>query len=86
MVNSWKPGDPERRKMTTEDHDLLIEIRGDVKHMKEWSVNHTADDDRRHKDNSKKFDEVDNRILWLSRLAWGLIGVVVFVELLNKWR
>lgn len=81
---TWQPGDPERRKMNQEDHDLLIEIRSDTKHMKEWTIAHESNDNQRHIDNLTKFDKIDNKVLWLQRLAWGIIGIVFFVELMNK--
>ena len=63
--------------MNNEDHDLLIEIKGDVKHIVEWSKSHDASD-------IKRFDSMDKRMKWAEKMLYGAVGVFVMVEFLTK--
>ena len=59
----------ERRKVNQEDHDILINISSDVKHIIEWNKGHQTQDDDRHKENIF-------RITALERSKWQIIGGV----------
>ena len=75
------PGDwdgRERRRGIGEDHDLLIEIARDLKHLVAWSRDHEIMD-------AARFLEANKEIAFLRKIAYGVIGVVVFVEFVIKF-
>jgi len=82
MTPTW---DGKERRMTTNDHDLLINIANDCKHMKEWTVKHTFDDDIRHKDNLEKFDKINENDKWQNKIIYGAIGAVLLIEFASKF-
>ncbi len=68
----------ERRNGDGEDHDLLINIASDVKHMVNWSRDHNILDEARYLENKKEID-------FLRKIAYGGIGVFVVLEFLAKF-
>lgn len=80
MDNTWKGS--ERREMNQTDHDLLITISNDMKHMVEWTKSHTDLDDSRHKENLKKFDKIDFNLEDLKRFklkSTAIMGTVLVI-------
>jgi len=68
----------ERREMSSSDHDLLIGISGDVKHIREWTDVHDKKDDSR-------FAKVERDLEFHRKIVYGGIGIVVFVEFIMKF-
>lgn len=64
--------------MTQEDHDLLIEIKSDVKHIREWTGVHDDKDDRR-------FAKVEKDLDFHRKIVYGGMGIVVFIEFIMKF-
>lgn len=67
----------ERRKVDREDHDLLIEIGQDIKHLVENFKSHVISDD-------KQFKETNSRLRWLEKVVWGCVGAFVLIQLVFK--
>ena len=62
----------------SEDHDILIEIRTDLKNFIANFETHLVDD----KDQFKKLgDKTD----FLSKIVYGCIGVFFFIEIMSKF-
>jgi len=83
-MSDWKPGDTERRQMNQVDHDLLITIANDCKHMKAWTESHTKEDNDRHESNLIKFEKINDNDKWQNKILYGMIGVFIFVEFFVK--
>ena len=64
--------------MNQEDHDLIIEINADVKHIKKWTESHQKQDDERHVEQQKQ-NKSYNRIIWLGG------GILLAFEILFKF-
>lgn len=71
--------------MNQEDHDTILTVASDVRHIVEWTKVHTKDDDNRHEDNLKKFEKIDANQNLNNRIVYGLIGVFVFLEFASKF-
>jgi len=75
---------PERRKMNQEDHDLLLTIANDCKHMKEWCETHTKEDDQRHRDNLERFSQIEKNEKWQNKILYGALGIISFITFLSN--
>lgn len=75
----------ERRKVSQTDHDVMIEIRSDVKHILEWNKSHKEDDDLKHSENLVKFDKIARNDDFQNKMIYGAMGVIAFVELIGKF-
>ena len=67
----------ERRKMSTEDHDLLIKIDANLTNHFETLNSHLVDD-------KTSFKKITDDMDWVKRVLYGCVGVVVFIELFSK--
>lgn len=63
---------------------MLARIDVNVTHMKEWTVQHKFEDDKRHDDNLIKFDKIDANDRWQNKILYGMVGVFVFIEFVVK--
>ncbi len=81
-MTTW---DGNERRNGNRDHDLLLTVSNDVKHMVEWTKSHTNLDDERHKDNLLKFDKIDNSVGFHSKVIYGVLGIVAFIDLISKF-
>jgi len=70
--------------MNTEERDWLLEMKSDMRHMLEWAKTHTQNEDKRHEDNLKKFEDIRKNEVWQNKILYGLIGVFIFVEFAIK--
>lgn len=64
--------------MNQEDHDLLLEIKGDVKHFMSILSNHFEDD-------RIKFERIEKDTEFHNKIVYGCIGVIVFMEFVLKF-
>lgn len=69
-----------------EDHDLIIEINADVKHILEWNKSHSLDDEIKHQENLKKFDKINKTQEFHQRIIWGGLGGLAVLEFLLKFK
>ena len=67
----------ERRKMSSEDHDLLIKIDANLNNHFEILNNHLIDD-------KSSFKKITDDMDWVKKVLYGCVGVVVFIELFSK--
>ena len=74
-MTNW---DGKERRMSSEDHDILIEIRRDVKNLIQNFESHTKDD-------KEQFKIIARENEWTKKILYGGIGVVVFVEFVMKF-
>lgn len=73
-------GKTERRRMNNEDHDVLIEIRSDVKHFKDWANRHDKID-------TERFELANKRISWVEKIAYlGIGGLAMLNIFLNLFK
>jgi len=75
MTDTWDG--KERRKVNSEDHDILIEIRSDLKNLSALVKSHVEDD-------TTRFNKVDKKIEFQERIIYGAIGAFVFIEFITK--
>ena len=68
----------ERRKVDREDHDMLIEIHQDVKHLVENFKSHVVNDER-------QFKEANSRLKWIEKIVWGCVGGFTLLQLILKF-
>lgn len=68
----------ERRKMNQLDHDLLIEIHSDIKHIASDLKDHVLLDDSRQL-------EIKSKLEFHQKVLYGIIGIVGFIELASKF-
>lgn len=64
--------------MTKEDHDLLIEIKNDVKHIVSSLKDHIDNDDKIQK-------EIKSDLKFHQKILYGGIGIVGFIEFIRGW-
>ena len=69
---------PERRRMNQEDHDLLIEINSDIKHILKWTTDHDK------KDNDR-FEAVNKEIGFHKKIIYGGLGIVAFLQFVMQF-
>ena len=69
-MSNW---DGKERRMSQNDHDLLIQIASDTKHTREWSVSHEKLDNERYLEQQKQ-NKSYNRVIWLGG------GVLITVQ------
>lgn len=62
---------------TQEDHDLLIEIRSDVKHIKQWTEAHEKSDNDR-------FNKILNDVEFHKKIIYGIGGIVFFIQVISR--
>lgn len=70
----------------TQDSDSLLqhmavkqaEIANDVKHMVKWSETHDTAD-------TTRFEKIEKSLSWQSKILYGCIGVVAFLEFIVKF-
>lgn len=67
----------ERREMTSEDHDLLIGISGDVKHIVSKMNEHIIED-------KVSFAKIRNEIGWLQKIIFMGLGAIAFLKWVIK--
>lgn len=77
MSDKLWDGRTERRAMNIEDHDLLLEIKGDTKHLVDTMNSHILDD----KVNFKKITDEQS---WHSKILYSGLGIVLFIEFIAK--
>ena len=70
--NLWDGKD--RREDDGRDHDMLLEIRNDVKHMVKWAEKHEFE-------NNDRFKKIDKDAEFFRKIIYGCVGVIFFVEL-----
>ena len=75
-MSEW-PDCGERRKMNQEDHDLLLNIANDTRHMREWTKTHESHDDERFKRQGEKID-------FLTKSIYLGIGGLIVAEFVLK--
>lgn len=63
---------------TQDDHDLLIEIRGDTKHIKAWTETHEKSDNER-------FNEIKADVEFHKKVIYGCLGVFIFIQFISKF-
>lgn len=68
----------ERRKMSSEDHDVMIEIRNDVKHLVSGFNSHLADD-------KESFRQLTEGQEFLKKVVWSCMGAGTLVALVLKF-
>ena len=68
----------ERRQMNQNDHDLIIQIASDTKHMREWSITHEKKDDDRYAEQQNQ-NKAYNRVIWLGG------GILIAIQALFKF-
>lgn len=71
--------------MNQEDHDLLINIANDCKHMKEWTSTHTRDDDKKHEDNIERFEKIEDIAKWQNKILYGALGIISFITFMSHF-
>jgi len=74
-VNEWDG--KERRAMNTEDHDVMIEIRNDIKHLVSNVVGHVEDD-------KAAFKKINESITWLQKITYIGMGGILLLRFLIK--
>lgn len=62
----------------TEDHDILIEIKGDVKHLVNTLKDHIISDDKVQK-------EIKSNLDFHQKIVYGGIGILGFVEFIRSF-
>ena len=67
---------PDRRS-NGQDHDILIEIKGDLKNLIANMNKHVEED-------KKAFDKQDKRNDFTDKILYGGIGIILFVEFVFK--
>lgn len=68
----------ERRKMDSDQRDLIIEMHTDMKHMVKWTEAHDLKDDTR-------FDKIDKSNKWRDKLLYGALGIIAFIEFVTRF-
>ena len=68
----------DRRKTISLDHDVLIEIKNDLKHVVSWIEAHEKKDDVR-------FTKIDKDIDFQKRITYAVLGIIFFVEFMFKF-
>lgn len=66
------------RRNVNRDHDILIEIKTDVKHIVEWSKTHDKNDNDR-------FLKLDKDNAWRDKIIYGGLGIVGFITLVSHF-
>ena len=69
----------ERRIVNNLDHDVLLEIKGDVKYILQWNIDHKTDDNKKHADNIERFKSIEKSMIFLQRVVWGTVGAGTLV-------
>lgn len=68
-----------RREEVYQKRDIILaEIHTDVKHLLEWSKQHTQDD-------KEKFDKLDKDNQWRDKVIYGGLGIVGFVVFISHF-
>lgn len=67
----------ERRQMNQLDHDLLIEIKNDTRHLVDTMIVHVAED-------KAVFKSINDKIGWLQKGAFMVLGALVLLKLFIK--
>ena len=67
----------ERRKMNTDDHDLLIKIDANLSNHFEVMETHMLDD-------KVAFKKINEDMEWVKKVLYGGVGIIIFIELLAK--
>ena len=83
MTDAWDGR--ERRKMNTEERDMLIEVKNDMKHLVAWTHEHSELDDQRHRDSLMKFDKIDKDITWSNKILYGALGIIAFITFITNF-
>ena len=78
-MSPWNGED--RRSPDSSDHDLLLRINENVNHIKDWASSHKEEDNQKHEENLKKFDKIQDTQTWHSRVIYGCLGIVAFLQL-----
>ena len=68
--------DGKERRMPNDDHDVLIEIKTDVKHIVSSLERHIKDDDIIQK-------QIKNDLLFHQKIVYGGVGIVGFIQFLS---
>ena len=63
--------------MNQDDHDIIIEIRNDLKHLMSFVKTHVEDD-------STRFTRIDKKLEFQDKIIYGAVGVVVFIQFIIK--
>ena len=75
----------ERRSGGGEDHDLLIEIANDLKHMINWSRDHDTLDTSRFLAQKQELNDQKKEINFHNKIVYGGLGIFLFVEFVIKF-
>ncbi len=67
-----------RMNQRNEDHDNIIEIKNDVKHLCKHVSDHVKDD-------KTAFTKIEKDINWIQKIVYGGLGIVAFIELAAKF-
>lgn len=70
--------DGKERRVPNNDHDILIEIQNDVKHLvKEITLHIKADDEIQN--------QIKKDLLFHNKIVYGCVGAFLFVEFIGKF-
>lgn len=61
------------------DHDILIEIKNDVKHLVDKVSQHTDDD-------KTSFQKHNDAISFLQKVVWGGLGAVALLQVILSFK
>ena len=67
----------ERRAMSSEDHDILIGIKSDTKHIVDTISKHIGDD-------KIAFEKIDTKIGWLQKIVFMGLGALALLKVFVK--
>lgn len=82
---AWDGKDRREGQDWIERDRLLSEVHSDIKHVIEWTKTHTKMDDDRHGDNLNKFDKINASVAFHSKIIYGALGIVGFIEVVSKF-
>jgi len=71
-------GKIERRSMGSDDRDILIEVRNDVKHIVTTVSKHIEDD-------KTQFDRLNKGQEYLMKIVWCGVGIAAFIAFVFKF-
>lgn len=67
------------------DHDVLITIASDMRHMVEWTKSHERDDEIKHSANNKRLDAISRAVGFQSKIIYGALGIIAFVKFMTHF-
>lgn len=74
-MTSWDGKD--RRKLSSEDHDMLTRVDANLTNLVNTFMNHIASDE-------KKFSDIHQRLKILERAYYIAVGVIIVVQFLTR--